>query len=147
MREKAHSSIADVVNAAFATNGGHEPANHGEFSTARYAFLFKPGSYSVDVPVGFYTQVLGLGASPDDVTFTGAKGVYCEEGSYDFTIGALDNFWRGAENFRSLATQAWWDGAAGINQRCRDRRKDRNGPDDRFREKVAQRLDGGIRSL
>ena len=108
------AGIADVVNAAFATNGGHEPANHGEFSTARYAFLFKPGSYSVDVPVGFYTQVLGLGASPDDVTFTGAKGVYCEEGSYDFTIGALDNFWRGAENFRSLATQAWWDGAAGM---------------------------------
>ena len=57
---------------------------------------------------------LGLGASPDDVTFTGAKGVYCEEGSYDFTIGALDKFWRGAENFRSLATQAWWDGAAGM---------------------------------
>ena len=32
------------------------------------------------------------------MTFTGAKGVYREEGSYDFTIGALDNFWRGAEN-------------------------------------------------
>jgi hypothetical protein len=34
--------------------------------------LFKPGSCNVDVNVGFYTQVLGLGLSPDDVTINGA---------------------------------------------------------------------------
>jgi len=24
--------------------------------------------------------------------------LWCENGSYDFTVGALDNFWRGVEN-------------------------------------------------
>ena len=59
---------------------------------------------AVDVPVGFYTTVSGLGLHPDDVTFTGIKGVYCEEGASNFTLGALENFWRSAENFRSQAT-------------------------------------------
>ena len=38
-----------------------------EFGPARYALLFLPGEYHLDVPVGFYTQVLGLGVSPDAV--------------------------------------------------------------------------------
>jgi len=42
-----------------------------EFGPARYAMLFLPGKYSVDVPVGFYTEVLGVGASPDEVQITG----------------------------------------------------------------------------
>ena len=40
------NSSADIeakVNAAYATNGGHVPANHGQFSSERFAFLFKPG--------------------------------------------------------------------------------------------------------
>src|SRR5580692_562194 len=44
---------------------------HNEFGPERNALLFLPGSYNVDVPVGFYTQVLGLGASPDSVHITG----------------------------------------------------------------------------
>ncbi|MGZ5262092.1 MAG: hypothetical protein ACXWC0_31140, partial [Burkholderiales bacterium] len=44
---------------------------HNEFSSQRYALLFLPGSYSVDVPVGFYTEVIGLGASPDATLITG----------------------------------------------------------------------------
>ena len=99
------AACASAVDAAFATNGGHDPPNHGQFSSSRYAFLFKPGKYTIDVPVGFYTQVLGLGASPEDVVFAGDKGVYCEEGDYDPSVGALDNFWRGAENFK---TEASW---------------------------------------
>ena len=108
------TDIQATVNAAFAVNGGHDPPNHGEFSDVRFAFLFKPGEYTEDVPVGYYTQVVGLGATPDDVVFTGAKGVFCEEGSYDFTSGALTTFWRAAENFRSKATNTWWKGAAGM---------------------------------
>src|ERR1700745_2994642 len=38
---------------------------HNEFGTQRNALLFIPGSYAVDVPVGFYTEVMGLGTSPD----------------------------------------------------------------------------------
>ncbi|KAH8052277.1 hypothetical protein JL721_10916 [Aureococcus anophagefferens] len=72
-----------------------------------------PGEYAADVPVGYYTQVLGLGARPGDVSFVGARGVYCVEGSSDFAVGALNTFWRGAENFRMAPTRAWWTGAAG----------------------------------
>ena len=44
---------------------------HNEFGPQRNALLFLPGSYSVDVPVGFYTEVLGLGASPDATQIAG----------------------------------------------------------------------------
>lgn len=108
--DPSDTDIEQTVNAAFAVNGGHEPANNGQFSSARYAFLFKPGTYTADVPVGFYTHVLGLGASPDDVVFTGDKGVYCEEGDYVFSGGALDTFWRIAENFKTTSTHNWATG-------------------------------------
>ena len=36
-----------------------------QFGSQRYALLFKPGTYNVDANVGFYTQVAGLGLSPD----------------------------------------------------------------------------------
>eukprot|EP01079_Euglenida_sp_SAG-EU17-18_P006715 gene6715-162_t len=50
------SDISSVVQAAFAKNGGANPPNNGQFSSDRFAFLFKPGVYNVDVPVGYYTQ-------------------------------------------------------------------------------------------
>ena len=42
-----------------------------QFNTARHAFLFKPGTYNVNVAVGYYTSVAGLGLSPDNVTING----------------------------------------------------------------------------
>jgi hypothetical protein len=33
-----------------------------QFGTQRYAFLFKPGQYTVDAQLGYYTSVAGLGA-------------------------------------------------------------------------------------
>ena len=44
---------------------------HSEFGSGRYALLFPPGKYKVDIPVGFYTQVLGLGRTPDAVEIDG----------------------------------------------------------------------------
>ena len=44
---------------------------NSEFGSARTALLFLPGTYNVEVPVGYYTQVLGLGALPDSVSITG----------------------------------------------------------------------------
>ncbi len=44
---------------------------NSEFGPARNALLFLPGNYNVDVPVGFYTEVLGLGATPDSVQIHG----------------------------------------------------------------------------
>jgi len=100
------TGIESTIAAAYAVNGGHEPTNHGQFSSARYAFLFKPGTYDIDVPVGYYTHVAGLGASPSDVTFTSPKGVYSEEQDYSIG-GALSTFWRMAENFKTAATYDW----------------------------------------
>ena len=68
------TDIEDAIAEAYYTNGGHDPPNHGQFSNDRYAFLFKPGTYDVDCPVGYYTQILGLGKQPSDVTFV-SRGV------------------------------------------------------------------------
>ena len=101
--------IMGKINAAFDINGGHTPANRGQFSDKGFAFLFKPGSYEVDAPVGFYTQIVGLGETPEEVIFTGEKGVYSEEGAFDIG-GALCSFWRSAENFRTSASFKWTTG-------------------------------------
>ncbi|SCK23702.1 coagulation factor 5/8 type domain-containing protein [Streptomyces sp. WMMB 322] len=64
-----------------------------QFGEGRHAFLFKPGSYEADVNVGFFTQVAGLGLTPDDVKISGA--VHAEADWFDGN--ATQNFWRCAE--------------------------------------------------
>ncbi|MEU7423128.1 RICIN domain-containing protein [Streptomyces sp. NPDC040750] len=71
-----------------------------QFGSQRYAVLFKPGTYSADVNVGFYTQVLGLGLTPDAVDVNGA--VHAEADW--FQGNATQNFWRGAENLSVTPT-------------------------------------------
>ncbi|MFD2495037.1 coagulation factor 5/8 type domain-containing protein [Amycolatopsis jiangsuensis] len=66
-----------------------------QFGDERYAVLFTPGTYFNDVNVGFYTQVLGLGSTPDAVTINGAVHV---EADWFPPNNATQNFWRGAEN-------------------------------------------------
>ena len=66
-----------------------------QFGPERYALLFKPGTYNVTFNVGFYTQVAGLGASPDDVQINGGVNVNAKWSDGN----ALDNFWRSLENF------------------------------------------------
>ena len=44
------------------------------FGDGRLAVLFKPGRYTDNVPVGYYTTVHGLGSSPEDVVFEGRQG-------------------------------------------------------------------------
>ena len=56
--------------------------------------LFKPGTYTADVNLGFYTQVAGLGLSPDDVNINGHVRVE----AFWFGGNATQNFWRAAEN-------------------------------------------------
>lgn len=100
------TDIDSTMATAYNENGGHIPANHGQFSSARFAFLFTPGEYDVDAPVGYYTQVLGLGESPEDVVFTSARGVYSREQDWS-KDGALSTFWRSAENFKTKANYKW----------------------------------------
>jgi len=70
--------------------------NSAQFSENRVADLFKPGSYSVEDNVGFYTSVAGLGQNPDDVTINGDVTVDAFNASD--AGNATQNFWRSAEN-------------------------------------------------
>ena len=53
---------------------------NNQFGPSRYAFFFKPGQYSnLDINLGYYTHVLGLGRMPDDVVIDGnvhSEGVF-----------------------------------------------------------------------
>ena len=71
-----------------------------QFGTNRYAFLFKPGHYDLDVRVGFYMQVLGLGKSPDGVVITGAVRSKAPWRGGNATV----NFWRAVENLSVTPT-------------------------------------------
>ncbi|HCU49209.1 MAG TPA: coagulation factor 5/8 type domain-containing protein, partial [Micromonosporaceae bacterium] len=82
------STIQSRLNTIFSQQQSNQ------FGSARYAVMFKPGTYSNDVNVGFYTHVLGLGFSPDNVTING--GVHVEADW--FGGNATQNFWRAAEN-------------------------------------------------
>mmetsp|Transcript_22650 Transcript_22650/g.42127 ORF Transcript_22650/g.42127 Transcript_22650/m.42127 type:complete len:534 (+) Transcript_22650:60-1661(+) len=75
----------------------------GHFSDRRVAVLFRPGRYhNINFPVGYWTQVLGLGETPRDVVFTGQLGVYAlPANTQNPNVGSLDTFWRSAENFTS----------------------------------------------
>ncbi|HEV2783469.1 MAG TPA: hypothetical protein VGX25_29135 [Actinophytocola sp.] len=76
-----------------------------EMGSARQAFLFKPGTYGtaerpLQIKVGYYTEIAGLGASPTDVVINGKVEVYnrCLEGGGTSNCLALVNFWRTLSN-------------------------------------------------
>ena len=73
---------------------------HSEFGTDRNALLFLPGDYKVDVPVGFYTEVVGLGATPDTVHITGNVHSDASRPNNNATC----TFWRAAEGFAVTPT-------------------------------------------
>ena len=75
------------------TNIGNQQMN-SQFGTQRYAFLFKPGTYSLNVPVQYYIQVLGLGSTPDSVLINGEVQEMPELSGNNATC----NFWSGVEN-------------------------------------------------
>ena len=77
--------MQNKINQAYWNNGGgiqngHPSDDWGQFSKLRYAFLFKPGTYPLDVPVGFYTQVVGLGKNPSDTVLTVKEGYIVKKG-------------------------------------------------------------------
>ena len=71
-----------------------------QFGTGRYEILFKPGTYGADTPlnlrIGYYTDVAGLGALPNDVAINGTIDAYNQCFSDGCT--ALVNFWRSISN-------------------------------------------------
>ncbi|WP_327270735.1 adenylyl cyclase [Streptomyces sp. NBC_01218] len=82
------ASIQAAVDAVFTTQESNQ------FGDERIALAFLPGTYAVDINVGFYTHVLGLGASPADVVINGHVTVDAQW----FDGNGTQNFWRAAEN-------------------------------------------------
>jgi hypothetical protein len=73
-----------------------------QFGTQRYAVLFEPGTYGtstdpLNFQVGYYTEVAGLGSTPNDVVINGSADVYnqCDQSN---SCLALVNFWRSLYN-------------------------------------------------
>ncbi|MFZ0804931.1 MAG: coagulation factor 5/8 type domain-containing protein [Candidatus Sulfotelmatobacter sp.] len=81
------AAIQKQIDAVYAVQ------QHNEFGPQRNALLFLPGNYSVDVPVGFYTEVMGLGASPDATRIAG--NVHADANLEN--NNATTTFWRAAE--------------------------------------------------
>jgi hypothetical protein len=75
-----------------------------QFSSQRYTIFFQPGTYGsaadpLIFQVGYYTQVAGLGAMPQDTVINGAIDAFnsvCTAGTSD--CNADDNFWRSLSN-------------------------------------------------
>ena len=75
-----------------------------EFGDGRYAVLFEPGLYDVHARVGFYTQISGLGLSPDAVRIHGGVSSDARWRHGNATL----NFWRIVENL-SIAPDSGFD--------------------------------------
>ncbi len=85
--------------------------------TARHAYLFKPGTYGtpeqpLQIKVGYYTEIAGLGASPTDVVINGKVEVYnrCLADNGTSNCLALVNFWRTLSNLSIKVNAAGQDG-------------------------------------
>ncbi|PRY19425.1 discoidin domain-containing protein [Pseudosporangium ferrugineum] len=66
-----------------------------QFGLQRYVLAFKPGTYNgLNIQVGFYTSVLGLGQNPQDTRING--DITVDAGW--FQGNATQNFWRSVEN-------------------------------------------------
>ncbi|MBR3644806.1 MAG: hypothetical protein IKN54_00150, partial [Lachnospiraceae bacterium] len=129
-------AIQGVMDAAY------DKSEAGQFGTDRYAFMFKPSEqlYDVTVNVGFYTQVAGLGISPEDVKI---KQLQClanwmlgRKGDGTVNHNALCNFWRSAENFSSPSKYTIW----AVSQATSMRRMNFYGSDN----EVVVRNDNGV---
>ncbi len=90
------SDIQTLLDTLYSRQAGRR----SEFSRNRYALFFLPGTYTLDVKVGYYMQVYGLGESPEDVVINGAVRSKStrKEGH------VLTNFWRSVENLTVIPT-------------------------------------------
>lgn len=96
----------EAVSRELAKIWGRQETN--QFGDARYAVYFLPGEYdeAVQPKVGFYTQVAGLGAMPDDVSLytVGTDARWLGDNN---NHNATCNFWRGVENLSARDYVTW----------------------------------------
>jgi len=66
-----------------------------EFGDTRVLILLLPGNHALEIEVGYYTSVVGVGTTPGDTVVKGYVEVPNDD---DACIGALDNFFRNISN-------------------------------------------------
>jgi len=88
-----------------------------EMGADRYAYLFKPGTYGtaehpLQIKVGYYTEISGLGGAPTDVVINGKVEVYnrCLADGGTSNCLALVNFWRTISNLTVNVNATGQDG-------------------------------------
>jgi hypothetical protein len=91
----------------------YEKQETNQFGEERYAILFMPGEYdsSLEVNVGYYTQVSGLGIMPTETNIN-KLWVNADWMSHNATC----NFWRSAENF-SVNEYCMWANSQAVSLR------------------------------
>jgi hypothetical protein len=118
-QDMSQSNMQQQIYDIFNQQGGFDETcdNIGQYSDYNYALLFMPGTYPpLDIPIGYYTQVLGLGTDMSLVKIDagggnvdnrskdskspqkGIGGPNIHSSSANFSVGALNNFWRSCEN-------------------------------------------------
>lgn len=87
----------------------YEAQEENQFGGERYAIYFMPGVYdeSIEVNVGYYMQVAGLGELPTDTRIPSLQCTATWLGDDPNNHNACCNFWRGVENIEIGSNTMW----------------------------------------
>jgi len=102
-----HQMALDPPNSLpFDAGGGNLTPFKGQFGTQRQAVLLRRGDYgALDIPVNFYTSIIGVGSSAADVLISSVKA---NDTYPDSAKGGLENFWRSVEGLTCTASSVTW---------------------------------------
>ncbi len=87
----------------------YDVQEENQFGEERYAIYFMPGVYdeSIEVNVGYYMQVAGLGEFPMDTRIPSLQCTATWLGDDPNNHNACCNFWRGVENIEIGSNTMW----------------------------------------
>lgn len=99
----------DVQEVQNVLNQIYEKQETNQFGADRYGIYFLPGTYdeNLDVNVGFYTQVAGLGMVPTDTSLPQVNCLARWLGDDPGNHNACCNFWRSVENLEFRNNCVW----------------------------------------
>ena len=87
----------------------YDAQEENQFGKERYAIYFMPGVYdeSIEVNVGYYMQIAGLGELPTDTRIPALQCSATWLGDDPNNHNACCNFWRGVENIEVGSNTMW----------------------------------------
>lgn len=87
----------------------YDEQEENQFGKERYAICFMPGVYdeAIEVNVGYYMQIAGLGELPTDTRIPALQCTATWLGDDPNNHNACCNFWRGVENIEIGSNTMW----------------------------------------